>query len=128
MWKTKEIHAKKLCASCYNIVYHSETKAYNQRKSNKITISTYKRLTKECVICGFDKIVEIHHMDFNKNNNEETNLVGLCPNHRRMARIFRYRAEIYEILEKKGYAVQKDSKYLFYLNHRNAHKKPNKTK
>lgn len=36
---------------------------------------------KECVICGENKIVAIHHYDNNHNNNEPVNLVPLCPTH-----------------------------------------------
>lgn len=36
---------------------------------------------KECVICGEQNIVEVHHLDENNKNNSPTNLVPLCPNH-----------------------------------------------
>jgi hypothetical protein len=36
---------------------------------------------KECLICGEDKIVEVHHMDENNKNNNPENLVPLCPTH-----------------------------------------------
>lgn len=38
---------------------------------------------KACVVCGEDKIVEVHHYDENHSNNEPSNLVPLCPNHHR---------------------------------------------
>jgi hypothetical protein len=38
----------------------------------------------KCCVCGFDKIIDIHHADHNHNNNELDNLVPLCPNHHRM--------------------------------------------
>jgi hypothetical protein len=115
--KEKEIHAKGLCSSCYNNVYHSENnKAYSQRKKNGIDVLTYKRITERCIICGFDKIIEIHHIDFNKKNNSKENLIGLCPNHHRMANSFRYRYEVYEKLKEKGFSVPLDEKYNFYNN------------
>ena len=65
----RNIHAKGLCASCYNYVFHlDKNKAYNQRIRNNIDLKTYRKLTKECIICGFDKIVDIHHIDSNKSN------------------------------------------------------------
>lgn len=47
----------------------------------------------ECVICGFDKIVAIHHIDENKKNNHPHNLIPLCPNHHEMVHS-RYRNEV----------------------------------
>lgn len=38
---------------------------------------------KECVVCGEDKIVEVHHMDENKSNTDPRNLVPLCSTHHR---------------------------------------------
>jgi hypothetical protein len=35
----------------------------------------------ECVVCGEDKIVEVHHFDENHQNNDPSNLVPLCPTH-----------------------------------------------
>lgn len=36
---------------------------------------------KECVICGEQNIVEVHHLDENKKNNSPENLIPLCPTH-----------------------------------------------
>jgi hypothetical protein len=44
----------------------------------------FKHHPKKCCICGFDHIVEVHHMDCNKENNKPNNLIPLCPNHHRM--------------------------------------------
>ena len=43
-----------------------------------------------CVMCGFDAVVEVHHITPRKRNggggtNELDNLVTLCPNHHAMA-------------------------------------------
>lgn len=38
---------------------------------------------KECVICNENYIVEVHHLDGNKNNNHPSNLIPLCPTHHR---------------------------------------------
>lgn len=34
-----------------------------------------------CIICGEDKIVEVHHYDEDHFNNALENLIPLCPNH-----------------------------------------------
>lgn len=38
----------------------------------------------EYAICGFDKIVAIHHIDENHDNDDPQNLIPLCPNHHEM--------------------------------------------
>lgn len=107
----RPIHAKDLCASCYNHVYQGEkTRAYQQRKSNNIDLKTFRKLTKSCVICGFDKIVDIYHLDKNKKNNSVDNLVGLCPNHHRMANNQAFRFEIYQKLHDLGYKISFNEK------------------
>ena len=35
----------------------------------------------ECIICGENKIVAVHHFDENHNNNSPENLIPLCPTH-----------------------------------------------
>jgi len=35
----------------------------------------------KCIICGEDKVVEVHHIDKNRNNNALNNLIVLCPTH-----------------------------------------------
>lgn len=41
----------------------------------------WKYHEKKCVVCGEDKIVEVHHMDENNKNNDPQNLIPLCPTH-----------------------------------------------
>ena len=41
----------------------------------------------KCEVCGFDEfkaILEVHHIDGNRKNNEIDNLIILCPNHHAM--------------------------------------------
>lgn len=108
------LHAKELCRGCYNFVFRLDAnKAYNYKKEFGLDYKTYKRLTQKCVICGFDKIVDLHHLDEKKQNNSETNLVSLCPNHHKMLHDFRYRAEMFSILKEKGFTVPEDKKLDF---------------
>lgn len=128
LWKRKLIickrcqrkrpnHAKGFCRGCYTYVFKLEsTKAWNYKKRHNIDLETYKKITKACDICGFDKVVELHHLDENKNNNSEENLVGLCPNHHKMLHDFRYRKEIRNKLKEKGFKIPKDIKLDFSLN------------
>lgn len=36
--------------------------------------------TSKCVVCGFTAVVEVHHRDKDRSNNDLNNLVPLCPN------------------------------------------------
>lgn len=112
--QNRAIHAKGLCASCYNYVYQSEKiRSYQQRKSNNIDLKTFRKVTKSCVICGFDKIVDIYHLDKNKKNNSSENLIGLCPNHHRMINNSHFKFDLYQRLQELGYKVPFYEKKLF---------------
>lgn len=54
----------------------------------------FKHHDKKCVVCGFDKIVAVHYYDHNKDNNDPTNLIPLCPNHHEMIHHSLYTTEI----------------------------------
>ena len=53
-----------------------------------------------CIICGFDKITELHHFQpkFCGGEDSNKNLIPLCPNHHRMIHNERYREEIESIV------------------------------
>lgn len=55
----------------------------------------------KCIVCGFNKIVEVHHLDHDRNNNVKENLVPLCPNHHMMIHRSKFADEI--LKEIKGY-------------------------
>jgi hypothetical protein len=94
----------KICECCNNSYIwngREKTKAYknarfcsrscaNNRKTwwvdNAVSYRTiaFNHWKQECAICGFDKIVSIHHIDENHENNNPTNLIPLCPNHHEM--------------------------------------------
>ena len=77
---TKAFEISKFCSrSCAN-----NRKDWWKDNATKYTTITFNNWERKCVICGFDKIVEVHHLDENHNNNEPTNLVPLCPNHHQM--------------------------------------------
>lgn len=110
------MQAKGLCKGCYNFVFHSDkAKAWNHRKLYGLGIETYKKFTKICVICGFDKVVDLHHLDQNRANNSESNLIGLCPNHHKMLHDFRYKEEIQKLLEEKGIIFPENKKLQFNI-------------
>ena len=108
------LHAKGLCGGCFNFVYRLElNKAWNYKKYHNIQPELYKKITKSCIICGFDKVVELHHLNQNKQDSSEENLLGLCPNHHKMIHNYNFREEIFNTLKEKGYQPPKDIKLGF---------------
>jgi len=104
-------HAKGLCAGCYNFVFKLDAaKASNNKKKYNIEYDLYKEVTKKCVICGFDKVVDLHHLDENRKNSKIKNIIGLCPNHHQMLHNFKYKKQILNVLKEKGYKIKKNLK------------------
>ena len=106
------MHAKGFCRGCYNLVFHIKNiknirKYYNIKRNANIDPELYDKVTKSCIICGFDSVVELHHLDNVHINNSENNLIGLCPNHHRMLHHTNFREEVALILKEKGFNVPK---------------------
>jgi len=98
------LKGKGLCGGCYNIIYRLDyQKARNQMKRHNISYDSYKKITSNCIICGFDKVIDLHHLDGNKNNNSEKNMIGLCPNHHKMIHNIKFKEEINNLLKEKGF-------------------------
>ena len=100
------MHAKGLCTGCYNSVFHiDKVKLSNREKYHNISGELYKQITKECVVCGFNKITELHHIDMNHDNNSFDNLTCLCPNHHKMVHHRAHQKEVFNALQEKGFKV-----------------------
>jgi hypothetical protein len=78
-WSNKK--EKTTCSkSCANSYFRSGINNPNWKDdSYRTTCFFYHK--KECLICGEEKIVEVHHIDENHMNNKPENLVPLCPTH-----------------------------------------------
>jgi len=55
-------------------------------KSEKYGLLQYTTIAKKhynekCVVCGYNEVIDVHHIDENRQNNDPKNLVFLCPNH-----------------------------------------------
>ena len=48
---------------------------------SRYTTICWKEHKKECVVCGENKVVAVHHMNEDHNDNRVENLVPLCPTH-----------------------------------------------
>lgn len=100
-------HSYGLCNTCNTRLNHYDTVlSYNAKKQFNLDLKTYKELTKACICCGFNKIVELHHLDSDKKNNFKENLVPLCPNCHKMIHSHAYFKEIITKLEEKGYDLK----------------------
>lgn len=113
-------HAKGVCKGCYQSVFQlDKVKDFNYRKWYNIDPKLYRKITEKCVICGFNEVVDLHHLDKNKDNSSENNLVGLCPNHHRMIHLEKTRDktidQINEYLIKKGLKPVEKNRF-FYKN------------
>ncbi len=96
--------AKGFCVGCYNSTFHlDKVKVHNAKRAHNIEPELYRKIIEKCMVCGFDKIVEIHHLDHNHRNNSIDNLTGLCPNHHKLLHSKKYQQEIFQILKEKGF-------------------------
>ena len=78
--KTKKFIDAKFCSrSCAN----NRSDWWKSNATSYRTIAEHNHKM-ECVVCGFDKIVAVHHIDENKKNSDPGNLIPLCPNHHEM--------------------------------------------
>ena len=86
--KAKENHKKYIQTPWGKDVQRRIMRRYYEKKikPKKLNLSEeeFKSLTKRCELCGFDKIVEIDYRDGNQKNTSKDNLVGHCPNCKRM--------------------------------------------
>jgi len=88
-------HSKGYCPGCYNTLFFLQNiKNHNHQKRHKISPEIYNQITKSCIVCGFDKFVELHHVDCNRHNNSKENMVGLCPNHHKMIHTLKWKEEV----------------------------------
>ena len=79
--KVNHKHEKTTCSyACANSYFRSGR--FNPNWKNDTYRSTcFEYHKKECVICGENKIVAVHHYDENHYNNDPKNLIPICPTH-----------------------------------------------
>lgn len=91
--------------------YACANKHFNgrRRKLKRYRSICFRWHQKKCIICGEDKIVDVHHLDENNSNNDPGNLVPLCPTHHAylhsrhrhliIAKVYRYVAEFLSVAQ-----------------------------
>lgn len=100
--KLKNHWAKGYCSNCHNKKFHyNQIRASNAKRDHKIGLELYDQVTKSCFLCGFDKAVDLHHLDRNHSNNNPKNLIGLCPNHHKMLHMDKYAKEMETAVQRK---------------------------
>lgn len=123
--KSAHHHGKGMCQNCYQKEgeKYDYIRSHNIRKWHNISFELWKEVTKACVICGFDKYVELHHLDRDHGNNSRENFIGLCPNHHRLLHDRRYSADTEVVVrEKLRLRAQEDANSLQYCNNQTAEK------
>ena len=89
-FETKLGHPKEktVCShSCANTYFRSGENNPNYKKDDELNgVESYKIICfrhheKKCVCCEENLIVEVHHYDGDKKNNEPENLIPMCPTH-----------------------------------------------
>lgn len=59
----------------------------------------FRHWDEKCALCGFDKVVAVHHIDESKENNSYRNLIPLCPNHHEMLHS-KWRHEVQPLIDR----------------------------
>jgi hypothetical protein len=87
------IGKSKTCSySCSNTLFRSGEQNPNWKDTRyRTTCFAYHK--KQCVVCGEDKIVSVHHMNEDRTDNSPENLIPLCPTHHQYFHS-RYRNEV----------------------------------
>src|SRR3989339_797630 len=99
-------HAKGFCAGCYNSIFQIEkVRDHNIKKYHNIDLELYHKVISKCAVCDFDKLIQMHHLNHDKTDNSETNLLGLCPNHHKMIHSIEFQQEVFDILKHKGFSI-----------------------
>ena len=102
--KTKKIQNSKYCGrSCAN--HRGKGLEWEKNHPNRF-LSNYRTICftewdESCVVCGYYKIVDVHHIDEDRKNNNVKNLIPLCPNHHMELHNKKYGDEIKKIINEK---------------------------
>jgi 5-methylcytosine-specific restriction endonuclease McrA len=70
---------KTTCSHSCSNTFFAEKRNIPSRYKNYKTIC-FKKWPKKCLVCGYSKIVSVHHLDENHSNNNPDNLIPLCMN------------------------------------------------
>lgn len=79
------------------------------RKKGGVTKEVFDKLDKKCIVCGFDKIIDVHHLVAKSKggSHDLSNLIILCPNHHKMMHHADYREEMTKTIKEKLDGIRK---------------------
>jgi hypothetical protein len=83
--------------SCANIHFRSGEQNGNWKGTQYQTLC-FANHKKECIICKEDKIVAVHHLNEDHNDNAIENLIPMCPTHHQYMHS-RYRSEVQHMVD-----------------------------
>lgn len=72
--------SKGTCSHACSNKFFRHVRNKPEKYKNYVTLCFHYH-KKECVVCGENKIVAVHHMNENHNDNSIENLIPLCPTH-----------------------------------------------
>lgn len=81
--KTGNIYCSKSCSNTVNNTLFKSGENHYAYKGGQYRQNAFDAFEHKCVICGYDedeRILEVHHIDEDHNNNDINNLCILCPN------------------------------------------------
>ncbi len=94
--KTKAYEKARFCSRrCAN-----NRQSHWDKHAKCYRVIAFRHWDKACIVCGHNKVVEVHHLDGDRENNEPTNLVPLCPTHHVMMHRKKWRGEILPQIKK----------------------------
>lgn len=84
----RSVSSIRLRASRYLNIYRSDKHIKEKFKSKNFYLSLKSKISSgtagaKCCICGYDKHIDLHHIDGDRYNNMCENISSLCPNHHR---------------------------------------------
>jgi hypothetical protein len=71
------------CSIACSNTYFRSGENHPRWNGSSYRVTCFLHHNKKCIICGEDKVVEVHHLDGDKTNNNPENLIPLCPTHHR---------------------------------------------
>ena len=96
--KTGYVYCSRECGN-----RHKNAQVINYQDAVDYRRNAFIALPHKCYICGYDddeRILEVHHIDENRNNNDISNLKILCPNCHKKLSLHLYTLE--ELLNKEN--------------------------
>lgn len=99
---TNEKFCSQKCANIHRGKIQSGSNHPNWKKEKDLIdyrIICFRHYEKKCIICGFDSVVDVHHIDENNKNNSIDNLIPLCKNHHGMIHMKKFKQQIINEIE-----------------------------